>query len=76
MTLTQVDLDEIEKVVDEKIEDRISNLPTKSEFFTRMDEVVGELKAIRENTTVQTHQVSEHEDRITSLEEKIATQAP
>ena len=47
MALTMTDLDEIGKVVDERIEEKIRNLPTKDEFFGKMDEVVGELKAIR-----------------------------
>jgi hypothetical protein len=34
-----------------------------------MDEVVGELKAMREEVAVVTHRVSDHEDRITKLEE-------
>lgn len=70
MTLTQVDLDEIEKIVDEKIETRTRNLPTKDEFYGKMDEVIGELKAIREGDAVQSHQLSNHEDRISNLEEK------
>jgi hypothetical protein len=70
MTLTQTDLNEIEKVVDEKIETRTRNLPTKDEFFGKMDEVMGELKAIREDRTIASHQLANHEDRITTLEEK------
>jgi len=73
MTLTIKDLDEIEKIVDEKIEDRTKNLPSKDDFFTKMDEVMGELKAIRENTTVLSHQVSEHDDRIVKIEKKITS---
>lgn len=71
MTLTIKDLDEIEKIVDEKLEERTSNLPTKDEFFGKMDEVVGELKAIREEQPLQSHKLSDHEDRITTLEEKL-----
>lgn len=43
--LTQRDLDEIEKVVDENVGEKTRNLPTKHEFFNKMDEVVGELKS-------------------------------
>jgi len=78
MTLTQQDLNEIEKIVDEKVESRTSNLPTKDEFFGKMDEVMGELKTIREEQTVQSHQLSNHEDRIATLEEveKVGIQTP
>ena len=67
--LTQRDLDLIEKIINETLEDKTRNLPTKDEFFTKMDEVMGELKTIREEDTILGHQVSEHEKRITDLEE-------
>ena len=41
--LTQKDVDEIEKIVEEKTK----NLPTKDEFYSKMDEVMNELKTIR-----------------------------
>jgi len=47
MSLTQKDLDDIEQIVDEKIEEKVKNLPTKDEFYNKMDEVIGELKTIR-----------------------------
>ena len=72
MTLTQKDLDEIEQIIDqkldEKLDDRIRNLPTKDEFFNAMDEIMGELKTIREEHTILTNQVSEHGNRIEQLE--------
>jgi len=71
MTLTQRDFDEIEKMMDEKFEEQLRNIPTKDEFYTKMDEVMGELKGIREEITVVTHQVSGHEDRITTLEKTV-----
>ena len=73
MTLTIKDLDEIEKIVDEIIEENTRNLPTKDELFTKMDKVMGELKTIRESTSILTHRVSKHEDRITKIEKKIST---
>ncbi|OGM10967.1 hypothetical protein A2Z22_03815 [Candidatus Woesebacteria bacterium RBG_16_34_12] len=71
MTLTIKDLDEIERIVDERIEERTRNLPSKDDFFTRMDEVMKELKAIRENTIVLSHRVFNHADRIEKIEKKI-----
>ncbi|MDO8503392.1 MAG: hypothetical protein Q7S60_01750 [bacterium] len=70
MTLTQKDIDQIGEIIDQKLEERIKFLPTKDEFYTKMDEVMGELKAIREEHTVSSGQISDHEDRITLLEEK------
>lgn len=78
--LTQTDLDQIEKIVEEKVEIKTSQLPTKDEFYGKMDEVMGELKAIREEQTVFSAKVSNHGDqledqeiRITKLEVKAAT---
>lgn len=68
MTLTQPDFDQIETLVKEIVKEEINHLPTKDEFFGKMDEVVGELKSLREEVGVVTHQVSNHEDRITKLE--------
>jgi len=36
-----------------------------------MDEVVGELKTIRDEQTVQSHQLFEHEDRIEKVEAQL-----
>jgi hypothetical protein len=57
----------IEDVIDLKelvIKEHLSHLPTKDEYYTKMDEVMGELKAIREEAAVLGHQVSDHSDRI------------
>lgn len=67
--LTQRDLDLIEKIINETIEEKTRNLPTKDEFFTKMDEVMGELQTKREEETILGHQVSDHDKRITVLEE-------
>jgi hypothetical protein len=59
--------DVIEMTIDEKelvSKDDIGHLPTKDEFYEKMDEVMGELKVIREEQTVQSHQLSNHEDRL------------
>jgi len=56
---------------DEKIDEKLKYLPTKDEFYSKMDEVMGELKTIREEQTVQSHQLSNHEDRISKIETKL-----
>lgn len=71
--LTQEDLKAIGELIDEKTK----QLPTKDEFFSKMDEVVGELKISREEQTLQagrisyhTDQIEDHEQRIEDLEKK------
>lgn len=68
MALTQKDFDQIERVLDEKLDEKLKNLPTKDEFFSKMDEVMGELETIREEQTILSHQVSNHENRLKTLE--------
>lgn len=70
--LTQKDFDEIEKIIDEKLEDKLRLLPTKDDFFNKMDQIMGELDKIREEQTVISaykDQLEDHETRITKLEE-------
>ena len=63
----QIDLAEVRDQIDE-VKEQIRGLPTKDEFYTKMDEVVGELQAMREENTIGSHQISDHEDRIENLE--------
>ena len=82
MSLTQKDLDAIKDLMgitideslEKKLDEKLKNFPTKEEFFNKMDEVMGELKVIREETSVLSHQVSNHEDRITKVEQKLSVQ--
>lgn len=73
MALTQKDLWAIEELIEEKLEEKldekIKGLPTKDEFYTKMDEVMGELKAIREEQAAMFHRLSDREDRISGLED-------
>jgi hypothetical protein len=61
----------IEEVIDERgllTKDDIKHLPTKEEFSTKMDEVVSELKAIREEHPLMKHQISRNTRRIEKIE--------
>lgn len=60
MTLTQKDIEQIEEIVAETVREEIKHLPTKDEFFNKMDEVMGELQKIREETTVVNGRTSGH----------------
>ena len=69
MSLTQKDFDQVEELTRAIIREEIKNLPTKDEFFSKMDEVMGELKTIREEQTTLSYTVSNHENRLKNLEE-------
>lgn len=60
--------DELDSVVEEKLREKIGLLPTREEFYARMDIVSVELKAIREENAAQQYRLSDHEDRICILE--------
>ena len=66
--LSQKDLEEIKKLI--KVE--IKHLPTKDDFYNKMDELMKELKSIREEVTIVSsykEQIENHETRISKLED-------
>ena len=65
------DLETLREEIREEIEKRISHLPTKDEFYEMMDKIMKELKAIREEHTVESYRVRNHEERITRLEKRV-----
>ena len=75
MVLTMPDLDEIRKIFNEMFDEKFGLLPTKDEFFTKMDEVMGELKAIREEHSMLSARVFDDlEPRVEKIEKKIGLQ--
>ena len=76
--LDDQDLKAIKNLIEVTIEEKelvtkedISHLPTKDEFYEKMDDVMGELKAVREEQSVLSHQVSDHEDRLQKVESNL-----
>ena len=62
----------VRQIVREEIQESIRHLPTKDQFYTKMDEVMGELKAIREEQTLTTGRVSQHSDDIEEHDVRIS----
>lgn len=58
----------LEEKLGENFEQRFRNMPTKDEFYEKMDEVMGEPRALRDEVTILGHRGSEHADRIEVLE--------
>jgi len=63
MTLTQVDFDQLEEIFVTKAE--FSGY--RSELMNKLDEILKEILASRQEKTILAHQVSGHEDRVTAL---------
>jgi len=61
---TKFDLQELK----EELKEEIKNLPTKDEFFSWMDKISGELKNMRETYDLSAPKISDHEKRISKLE--------
>lgn len=59
--------DDIEKIVDQKLSEKIGNLPTKEEFYKNNDKIMGELKAIREEQAILNQHDQDQDNRIDKL---------
>ena len=73
--LTKTDLQQIENLIkfhQDDLREDLGNKITefKSDVLSAIDEVMGELKRSREEQEVQSYKLSNHEDRIVSLEAK------
>ena len=52
----------------EEIVEKISSLPTKKEFYDKMDAVVTELQEMRDDHTALSGRVEDHDERLETLE--------
>lgn len=69
MTLTEPDIDIIEKIVDERLDFKFPNLNNKIDQILKiLSDLAGQFKGMQDEQTIQGKQLSEHEDRITLLE--------
>ncbi len=87
-TLSDKDFEKLEElmgiVFDQKIEEKglvtkndTSHLPTKDEFYKKEDEIIVELKAVREEIGVLSglhEKVNRHDRKIEKIEEKLGLQ--
>lgn len=79
MTLTNSDLKNIKSLFKTTLEedetlvrkDDIKHLPTKDEFYEKMDEVVGELRVVRGEQPLQSEKLKKQEDRLEVIENKL-----
>lgn len=69
--MTEKDLDEIEERLSGVFATKKDIVEYKSSLMDKLDKVLKEILKSREGQTVLAHQVSNHEDRITSLEKSV-----
>ena len=72
LMLTQKDFDEIENLTKNIIKEEIKHLPTKDDFYDRMDQLRGEIKAVREEQSIISGKFSEHTDQIENHDNRIS----
>jgi hypothetical protein len=77
--LTKKDFDEIEHLVKDVVQGEIKYLPTKDDFYKEMDELMGEVKAMREEQELHSGQhaniddeFESHKLRLSKLEKQIS----
>ncbi len=70
----KVDLANFKYDVDEKfdnLEQKIDHLPTKEEFYSKMDEVVGELQKLREEVVFTNHHYEKTNKRVDIIDKHL-----
>lgn len=66
--ITEKDLDLIENRLSDKFATKEELQIMKSGLFSKLDSILKEILAMREEMTIITHKVTNHEERITALE--------
>jgi hypothetical protein len=69
--LMQVTIEEAIETKELVTKEDVNHLPTKDDFYTKMDEVMGELKTIREEQALQSQHLSDHDDRLEKIEDHL-----
>ena len=74
---------DVRQVVREEIQESVKHLPTKDELYTKMDDVMCQLKALLEEQTLikglfsqHSDDLEEHDLRISKLEEHARVTSP
>lgn len=64
---TSID-DKVPKIVEKVLGEKIKYLPTKKEFYKKMDELLGEIKGAREEFAAVTYRSKTYDQRLEKLE--------
>ncbi len=68
---TKEDLVELKEELQQYIDDRLSHLPTKEEFFERVYMLIGQLRKTDKEQILQSGRLSEHDDILDNHEQRI-----
>lgn len=65
--------EELDAKLEEKFNEKMGGMLTKDEFYSKMDEVMGEIRVMREEHVMLSARVYDnHEPRITKVEKKVS----
>ena len=70
--MTRQDFDELRKIIETVVDEKISHLPTKDEFYQAMDKQAGLIMESQEDRAMVNFRVSDHEKRIVKLEKTVS----
>lgn len=70
--LTVKDLDEIEKLVDKKFDEKLKYIPTTEVFLGWMQKIMGEFQAIRDSIDILNDRTAGHSDKLEDHDKRIA----
>ena len=59
---------EVEEIIDRKLDEKLGTYPTKDKYYHQTAQLMGEIKATREDQIMLTSQVQRHSDAIEKLE--------
>lgn len=74
MTLTFTDEERLKEIIKEELREQLRFVPTKEVFLDKMDKLMTEIKASREDVAAivgQKETIEDHEDRIYLIENKL-----
>lgn len=58
----------VDRIVGEKLDEKLKFLPTKDEFYNQMDHIVKLLNDMKDELTMVTYRVGQHDESIERLE--------
>ena len=70
--LTLKDLNEIEKLIDNKFDERLEHIPSTELFLDWMSKIMGELQSLRNNDDILNDRTSDHTDQLENHEQRIS----
>jgi hypothetical protein len=63
--------DDVKKIIDQELSEKIKFLPSKDDLFTRMDKLSGEIQKVRDEQVLHQGQHDQVDTRLSRVEKKL-----